>query len=229
MIDRYALDCDWTELVDHFKIGGSNYATPPKYNIAPSQKVPIIIADDEGKRRIGPAEWGLLPRAWGTTEASYRQANVRGEGLKTNAANAKLLQRKRCIIPASGYYQKRSNDKQIFHVKLEGRKTYGIAGIFESFKLESGERLTTFAMIVTEASPTVRHLGQMMPAILAPVDERFWLDRKETDIENLLTVIQPYGHDDLISYPVKDLILNVANDSPECLQPVERELSQEES
>lgn len=220
MIDRYALACDWTSIIDYFKIPEYNYAVPPQYNIPPGKKVPAVIADNKGTRRIGGMVWGVVPQAWGIPDSNFRPADVRAEGIATNTTFRNLLRKKRCIIPATGFYYMRSNDKQLFHIKLTRREVFGMAGIYDSFLLESGERLTTMAVIVTPSSFRMKTIGKMMPAILKRVDEHFWLDRSETDVENLLTVLQPYENDDLYAYPVQNLIQNVANNSPECIQSI---------
>ncbi|MDQ0188249.1 SOS response-associated peptidase [Alicyclobacillus cycloheptanicus] len=220
MCGRFTLTEDWSSILRYYGITDSNYAVPPRYNIAPSQRLTAVISDGT-KRRIGPLTWGLVPKVWSHRDPHHRPINVRVEGITVNMAFRKLLERKRCLIPADGYYEWHRNTKQPYRIRLRSRNIFSFAGIWDTYETETGERVSTCAFVTCEPNMKMKVIHDRMPVILRDFQhERFWLDRHVTDVNQLLTVLKPYPDDDMYAYPVSKAVGNARNDNAELIREV---------
>lgn len=223
MCGRFAITESWTEILKYYGIVESNYAFPSKYNIAPSTLIPGIITGTKGERRVGPFRWGLEPRAWNS--AGPKPINARSEGLRQNRVFRNLVERRRALIPATGYFEWRKNDKQPFYIRVKSRPIFSFAGFYDTWVNDNGEKVNTCTIITVAPGSNIRlkSIHNRMPAILrGHQDERFWLDRSVTNIDDLLPIIEPFPEDDMIWFPVSKIVGNVINDSPECVQRIDR-------
>ncbi|MFD1674105.1 SOS response-associated peptidase [Alicyclobacillus fodiniaquatilis] len=219
MCGRFAFASDMTELLQYYGLTESSYEMPTRYNIAPSQSVAAVIADDNNQLRVGPLKWGLMPRVWGA-DTKTKPINARAEGLPTNRTFKPLLTRKRCLIPSTGYYEWRPSDKQPFYIHVESQPIFSFAGIYDTLESENGEKVSTFAIITCPPNDRTEKIHNRMPVILPREQVMTWLDRGLTDVELLTDMLRPYPSDDTEFYAVSKLVGNVRNDSSKCVQPI---------
>jgi len=191
---------------------------PPRFNIAPTQEAPIVIRTEEGSDRLELFRWGLVP-TWADENTGFRMINARSETVHRKPAYRDAFRRRRCLVPADGFYEwkKTGNRKQPYYFYLRDRTTFAFAGIWECKPVESGT-LNTYSILTCEANPLVAEVHPRMPVILPRTEWEVWLNRS-TGEERALTVLKPYDPDEMQSHPVGLAVNRPANDSPECIRP----------
>lgn len=189
----------------------------PRFNIAPSQEIPIIVLED-GHRVARLASWGFLP-GWARDPNGRRPINARSETAATNGMFRGAFRARRCLVPATGWFewQKTERGKIPYLIRpVEGPAAF--AGLWERWG-EGDDGILTCAILTTDAAPEVRHIHDRMPVVLgADVWDR-WLGGTVEDAERILG---PYTGG-LEWYAVSRAVNSPANDSPVCVQPVDRE------
>ena len=194
-------------------------ALSPRYNIAPMQPVPVIRQTSTGERKLVEMRWGLVPR-WAKDPAiGAKMINARGEGIAEKPAFRWAFERRRCLLPADGFYDWKAvnGGKQPFHIANIDGRPLGIAGLYERWLSSDGGVLDTCTVITTEANALLRDVYDRMPVIIAPQDYARWLDRSRTDVVDL---IAPYRADALRLIPVSTSVNSAKNDDPSLLEPV---------
>jgi len=231
MCGRYTLTADLKKVADRFgaPMPTEDWATclPPKYNIAPTQAV--IVVGDDGKRYLKPMQWGLIPSWAKDASIGNRMINARVETLAEKPAFRAALKKRRCIIPADGFYEWPTiaklrqhprpsglltmafpmtadkiagKMKQPVRIVLKSREPFGFAGLWEHWKSPDGEEILSCTIITTEANELLKALHERMPVILTRDDEAAWLDPKTQDPEKLLPLLKQYPAEELEFYPV---------------------------
>src|SRR3954451_9770204 len=193
---------------------------PPRYNVAPTQPVPIVRVT-EGKRQFALVRWGLIP-AWVKDPRAFSLViNARGESVLDKPAFKNAMKYRRCLFPADGFYEweRKGEKKQPYFVRRKGDGPLAFAGLWESWMGPNGEEQETAAIITTDASPSITHIHDRMPVILAPAAFDFWLDPK-VDAEMAMAVIQPAQDAQLEFFEVSSAVNRTTNDSAELLEPL---------
>lgn len=220
MCGRYYLVGTGPELRAEFELDSFGIDWEPRYNIAPQQLVPMII-EHRGKRSIGLVRWGLVP-AWAPDESTgMKTINARAETIATKPAYREAFRHRRCIVPASGFYEWRSDPvrgKVPMAVHPANGEPIAFAGLWEKWRAPDGQTLTTCTIVTTEAAPEIRHIHDRMPVILDRAAQRLWLD-PDTDPDTLQSLLQPPTDARLAAYAVSRLVNAVANDTEDCLLP----------
>jgi len=193
MCGRFTLATDLTTLKGIFHLHNNVFDYIPRYNIAPSQ---IILAVTGGlnNRRVHKMRWGLIPRWSRETKTSYKMFNARAETIDKKPAFRDSFQRRRCLIPADGFYEWKSigGRKQPFRVTIPGKPVFAFAGIWDSWVAPSGERIDSCCIITTTASEKFMSIHERMPVILDHEREhRDWLDSGSEMI--LKSLLRPYN------------------------------------
>jgi putative SOS response-associated peptidase YedK len=193
----------------------------PRFNIAPSQSV-AVITNDHGTRGVKQMQWGLVP-AWAKDPAIGNQMiNARAETLTDRASFKDLVDRRRCVIPASGFYEWRKDRKQRmpmwFHLK--SKEPFAFAGLWDRWRKPDGNNLETFTIITTGTNDLVRPIHDRMPVILQREDEEQWLDSAGTSFNRASSVLKPYPAEQMNAYDVSLAVNKPEFDGPECIQPV---------
>jgi putative SOS response-associated peptidase YedK len=200
----------------------------PTYNAAPSHLLPVMPLNSLKAEFFS---WGLLP-SWAKDVKMHRPINARVESLTTNGMFRNLLSRKRCLVPADGFYEwqvqapetdlfghpdpsKGKPKKQPYRITLKDEDLFSFAGLFDEWVDKStGEEIKTFTIITTEANELVKPIHDRMPVILTLEAEELWLDEKEKEVVDLL---KPYEADLMKAYPISSLINSPTNNTPEVL------------
>lgn len=193
-----------------------------RYNIAPTQKV-SVIADfgrgPEGRLLV----WGLIP-SWSTDGKGF--INARAEALEQRPSFSESFQRRRCLIPADGFFEwKRSGKaKRPFYFQSRTGSVLTFAGIWDTWR-NDGQVITSCAIITTQANDLVGELHNRMPAILSPELHDAWLNPKTARI-NLLRMLTPFPSSLMKTYPVSSNVNSTENDTVDLLDRVDSEAGQ---
>lgn len=217
MCGRYTLKTPAKELAE--RLGAEATEISPSYNVAPSQEVAAILRED-GVKKLEMLRWGLVP-SWAKDPAiGNRMINARSETAHEKPSFRGAFKRRRCLIPADGFYEwrKEAGGKQPFHIRLEDGEPFAFAGLWESWDGGEGE-VRTCAILTTEANGTMRPIHARMPVIL-PSDLRdAWLD-PEAEKHELISMLEPYTGE-MEAYPVSRFVNRPTNNDPRCIEPVE--------
>ena len=223
MCGRFASKATKEQIEREFKAVGKNPAVfEPRYNIAPSQAIGAVLAPG-GERILSDLKWGLVP-SWAKDPAiGNRMINARAETLAEKPSFRDAFKKRRCIVPASGFYEwdkkgKGAGAKQPFYFYLKEREVFGFAGLYEEWlDRETGEVLETCTIITTEANEVLEPVHDRMPVILKAKDYEQWLDANETDTERLVNLLVPFSAEEMASHPVSRAVNSPSADSPELI------------
>ena len=217
MCGRYTLT-DRSSLATRFGLFGlGEPADDPRFNVAPSQQVPVVVGTPEG-RVLRLMRWGFQP-AWMPKPKRPPPINARGETLLARPLFRGAVARGRCLIPADGFYEwaavPDSKKKRPMYLRLADGELFGFAGLH----VEGPEAHETCAIITTAANEVVAPIHRRMPVILDPEDEGLWLDPAVTDAAAVLACLHSLANGRLEIYPVGPLVSSVRNEGPELIQP----------
>lgn len=220
MCGRFALATSPKELEKYFGLPGFEMVRP-RYNIAPSQPVITVRINHHGEKETTHLQWGLIPSWNKNLEKAKPLINARGETIHEKPSFRSAFKRRRCIVPASGFYEWEviSGGKQPYYFHLKESETMAIAGIWEYYSDSTGTELETLALITTSANQLLAGMHDRMPVILSPEDFDDWLEAPEEDALNMRGLIRPYPAERMRGYPVDKTVNNPVNDSEECIRP----------
>ncbi len=194
---------------------------PPRYNIAPTQPIAIVRMEN-GARRFALVRWGLVP-SWVKDPRTFGLLiNARSESADTNGAFKGALTYRRCLVPASGFYEWRKDPadpgkkRQPFYVRPRRGGVLALAGLWESWLGADGSEIDTGCILTTAANDTVAPVHDRMPVIVAPGDFDRWL----TSSDPVRDLMAPAPGDLLEASRISDRVNSVANDGPRLLEPV---------
>lgn len=219
MCGRYTIMVTIEELMLRFMLDRPLSRYEPRYNVAPGQMIMAIIHDGE-RRRAGELQWGLIPN-WAKDGGKSRFMNARAESLTERAAFRLPFERKRCIVPADGYYEWRKMEdgsKRPMRIALKSGGLFGMAGLYDTWTAPDGSKISTCAIITTEPNELLAAIHDRMPAILRPEDEARWLSRDERDTAALAALLGTYPAELMHAYPVHPMVGNVRNDVAACVE-----------
>lgn len=197
---------------------------PPRYNIAPTQPVAIVRRSPgkPGSREFALVRWGLIP-SWAKEVSSKPLINARSETVITKPTFRGPFRRRRCLVPADGYYEWwRGGDgrpQPYLFTPSEGG-VFAMAAVWEDWLGPDGSELESMAILTREASPDLAHIHHRMPCIIRPADFDAWLDGRETEPEAALDLALGPNAGAFTPTPVSTAVNRVANDGPELQEPV---------
>jgi putative SOS response-associated peptidase YedK len=206
-----------------------NSLTDGRFNIAPTQTVPVVTA--HGEPRVEFFKWGLVP-SWskeGTCDA--KMINARVEGVAEKPAFRAAFRKRRCLVPASGFYEwKKGPDgktKTPKYIRMKDGKPFAFAGLWEVWHDRAAPRdtppLVTCTIITGQPNELVRDIHDRMPVILQPKHYRQWLETPEEQAESLLRLLAPYPPDLMEAYTVSREVNSPKNDAPRLIEPAAEE------
>ncbi len=222
MCGRFTSKANPEEIKKEFKVGKLNPTLfEPRYNIAPTKIIPAVL-ETEGERIVNALRWGLIPSWAKDGKIGSKMINARAETLAEKPSFRNAFRSRRCIIPASGFYEwakKGTGAKQPFYFYLKDKEVFGFAGLWEEWlDKESGELVETCTIITTEANEILEPVHDRMPVILKPAEYDLWLDEKEKDTERLQKLLVPYPSNEMGSHAVSKAVNSPAYDSPELIE-----------
>jgi putative SOS response-associated peptidase YedK len=192
---------------------------PPRYNIAPTQPIAIVRLS-EGERHFALVRWGLIPSWVKDPKSVSLMFNARGETAAEKPAYKAAMKRRRCLVPADGFYEwKRDGDRKRPHwIRRRDSKPLAFAGLWETWTGPNGEELETAAIVTTAANDTLKPLHDRMPVVVPPDAFGLWLD-PNADLKIAAALMTPAPNDLLEAYEVSSAVNRVANDEPALLTP----------
>lgn len=195
---------------------------PPRFNVAPTQEIPILRVGRDGERELVMARWGLVP-FWSKELPKKPFINARCETVSTAPMFREAFARRRALIPATGFFewQKRASGRQPYRFRRKDLDPFAFAGLWEFCRI--GETaIVSAAIIVGAPNPLVEPVHDRMPVILDPDDYDRWLDR-ETPVEKLKRMLKPCPAEIMEAYAVNRAVNSPHNDGEECVEPMDGE------
>jgi putative SOS response-associated peptidase YedK len=196
----------------------------PRYNIAPTQQVPVVGLEPDGRRALKMLRWGLIPRWSKAMPNSAPLINARSEGIAGSKMFGDAFMRRRCLVPADGFYEwhkdKTLKDRRPWRIVDPDRPAFAFAGVWEAWRNPAGEIVRSFAIVTTNANAKLAHIHDRMPVMLKTEDEDAWLDPSNAE-PKLLPLLAPYDPDKTALCRVDVRVNSVKNDDPDCLVRVD--------
>jgi len=191
------------------------------YNIAPTSSVPVIRQSPEGDRVADLLKWGLIPHWAKDQTIGAKLNNARSETVAEKPSFRDAFKRRRCIVPASGFYEWKvmSAWKQPYYITLKSGEPLAMAGLWESWHGETGELVRTFCILTTAANSLMEQIHDRMPVLLHPDDFACWLDPAVAGTE-LLPVMHPYPADLMDAWAVSNAVSRANNEGKGLIEPV---------
>ena len=218
MCGRYSLVASIAELGDRFGFDGADAAYSPSYNVAPTQGVLTVVAENEARRAVR-MRWGLIP-SW-AREASIgsRMINARAETVAEKPSYRTALRRRRCLVLADGFYEWRrtSAGKHPMRITMASGEPFAFAGLWDTWRDPHDETVISCTIITTVANDLLRPIHHRIPVILQRDQEDLWLDVGVNDPGALSSVLAPFKADALEAYEVSSLVNSAANNQPELI------------
>jgi len=196
----------------------------PRYNIAPSQPVAAArVSPEGGNRELAHIRWGLLPSWAKDPSASAPMINARAETVSEKPSFRSAFRRRRCLVPADGFYEWRRTPgrKQPYYIRFRDGRPFSIASLWERWEGPDGSVLESCALITTAANDAVSPIHDRMPVILAPKDYDLWLDPAVEAKEALLPLMCPFPSEEMAAFPVRIQVNNPKVDTPACIEPLQ--------
>jgi putative SOS response-associated peptidase YedK len=223
MCGRYTL-IKLSQFLEHFPWIGSPAITPePRFNIAPAQPV-AVITNETPKPRLDYVRWGLVP-GWAkdaSISTGSKMINARSETLTSKPTFSRLLRRRRCLIPADGFYEwKRWPDgkgKTPYRFVLKSGNPFAFAGLWDHWQSPDGSELLTCTIITTSANSLVAPVHDRMPVILKDEFVQAWSAYAEKPAEEFLPMLQPYPAELMRAYPVSSQVNSPRKDGPQMIE-----------
>lgn len=234
MCGRYVVAYDPDTLVSGFSLTRVQ-PFPKRWNVAPQAMVPVVYETRDGERVGELMRWGLVPH-WAKDESiGSKLNNARIEGMAEKPSFRQAVRRRRCLLPASGYYewqpiappegQKSAKPiKQPWYISPKAAPFFALAGLFEAWRApgsdESAPWLLTCCVITTNASPLVAHIHDRMPVMVAPEHWAAWLARANQDPATMPPLMQGLPDSAVQAWPVSRAVSRSSNEGEELIAPL---------
>lgn len=198
---------------------GSQTEYTPHYNVAPTQSIWAARLSTEGQRELVTLRWGLVPHWSKGIDNRYSMINARAETVHEKPAYRDAFKRRRCLIPANGFYEwQQADGKQPYYIKRTDDEPFAFAGIWEHWEGEGGEVIESCSIIVTEANDLLAKIHDRMPVILPKKAFGKWLDPDQSH-PNQRNLLKPFPSVFMTMYPVSRTVNTPKNDKPDLIQP----------
>jgi len=219
MCGRYTLSSG-ESLYKRFKIDQISGRIKPNYNIAPGMMMPVVIR--QSPNQIMMMKWGLIPSWAKDIRIGYKLINARVETLRQKPAFRSSLYTKRCFVPASGFYEweHKERSKIPYYIKLKSEELFAFAGLYDVWKDAEGKEIRSYTIITCDSNKLVAKIHDRMPVILRKDHEAMWLKEGETDIDRLLSLLNPYPEKEMEAYVVSSLVNSPKNNNKSLIEAV---------
>ena len=194
----------------------------PRYNIAPTEQVLLVRADESGQLTLATARWGLVP-AWSKgPDSRYSMFNARLEGIASKPAFRGPIRNRRCAIAADGWYEWQTTDdgKQPYLLHTANHAPLLLAGVWDRWRGADDGPVESCAILTTAAVGTPGDVHSRMPVVLSEATTGAWLDPALTDAERALAFLHPAAEAVTIeATAVSRYVNNARNEGPRCVEP----------
>ena len=221
MCGRYTLTADAESIQLAFKLDSVDGWLEPRYNIAPSQQVPVISNRDP--KSLSFMKWGLVPSWAKDPKIGNRMINARSETAAEKPSFRTAFKQRRCLIPADGYYEwaKQGKKKTPMYIQHAKREVFAFAGLWESWRQPDGNWLNTCAILTTVANEKIRPIHHRMTVIVEPADYALWLEPRELTADEWLPLVAGPKPEALDFYEISTQVNSPANDNPMLIMPAD--------
>ena len=222
MCGRFSATFSFREIKLRWNLQG-DLSFEPRYNIAPSQSVPVIVrTEDRNEAKL--MKWGLVPSWAPDPSIGNRMINARAETLLEKPSFRNLVSQRRCLIPADGFYEWRreGNRKVPVWIHLKKKEPFAFAGLWDAWRnVEFGDVLNTFTIITTDPNTLLRPIHNRMPVIYDEAMGRHWLEHSFGSWSmGLAAALRPWPAEYMEAHDVSPLVNSPENDSPDCIKPL---------
>lgn len=228
MCGRFTLTSPASKLVEFFATLEPEFQLEPRYNIAPTQMTPAIV-EQGGARLMRLMRWGLVPSWAKHLSEGARMINARAETIDSKPAFRKAFRKRRCLIPADGFFEwkKVGKDKQPYLIGMSNEEPFAFAGLWERWHDPESENIVeSYSVVTTAPNQLMVGIHDRMPAILPAEACHRWLNDATPDSERL-DLLSPYPAGDMRAFPVHRSVGNVRNDTPLCISRIETRTQKE--
>lgn len=191
----------------------------PRFNIAPTQTVPVVVR--ESPNHVVMMRWGLIPFWAKDPRIGSKLINARAEGITTKPAFRASVKRRRCLVPATGFYEWRKTDsgKVPHYVHMKDDSFFAFAGLYDHWRGTAGSEVLSFTIITTTSNAMMKKIHNRMPVILRQEDESIWLSHEPLPEPVLGRLLQPYPSRPMAAHPVSKEVNNPENESEDLVAP----------
>jgi len=199
---------------------------PARYNIAPTQPIPVVHLDRDGARRFALMRWGLLPAFVKDPKTFPTLINARSEEVLTKPSFRNAMRFRRCLVPADGFYEWTGpkGKRRPFLLHPRSPRLIAFAGIYERWRDPQGGEIDTVAILTCPANRTVAALHDRMPVVLEPEQYAAWLDVNGTKAEQAIALLAPAADDLFDMTEMHPKINDSRKDEPGILEPLQPSL-----
>jgi putative SOS response-associated peptidase YedK len=192
----------------------------PRYNIGPGQDIGALVRRDDGQVKGTMLRWGYVPYWDASERPKVAPINARSESAFENGMFKQSIQRRRCLVPADGFYEWRRLEggtiKLPFDIHLKGERPFLMAGIYEA---ATQLRPATCLVFTTRPNELMTPIHDRMPVILDPDNAAAWLERGAMPKERFVELMEPHAAADMEAIPISTLVNSIKNEGPEVLTP----------
>ena len=224
MCGRYRLSRRKQIIEEYFDTSPWDDDWNPRYNIAPTQPVPVIRQHPKDPvRQISSMRWGLIPHWAKDASGAASTINARSETAAEKPAFRDPMKFRRCLIPADGFYEwaRKGTSKLPYCFEVNDGELFAFAGLWDGWKSADGQWIKTCSILTTTPNAVTSAVHDRMPVILRADDYDVWLDSGMQDVAAISDLLKPYDARFMRCYPVSTRLNHVANDDAECSRPVE--------
>ena len=221
MCGRYTLTVDASVLAELFELDPPT-ELEPRYNIAPTQQVPIVRRGRDVEREWAEVRWGLVPFWAKDTKIGNRLINARAESAADKPSFRSAFKHRRCLVPADGFFEWATTDggKQPYHIRFGDRRPFAFAGLWERWSPDDGPTVESCTILTTRPNELVARLHDRMPVILPAARFDDWLDEGPIGPDAAEAMLVPHPADGMEAVPVSTRVNSPTNDGPECVKPI---------
>lgn len=223
MCGRFTLVARLDDIAAEFGVSDVSVSQGARYNVAPTQDV-LVLLDENGERQLAQFRWGLVPHWAKQIDTRYSMINARAETLKEKPAYRRPFASQRCLVLADGFYewQKTDDGKVPMYIRLKSRRPFGLAGLWDVWQPpEGGAPLRSCTIVTTTPNELLAPIHNRMPVMLPPHAIDTWLGSNGVTPDELQALLKPYAAGELEAYAVSRYVNNPANESPQCIEPVQ--------
>lgn len=218
MCGRFAQRSDPKRLAKEFKVAEVPQVEA-RYNIAPTQEI-LAVRELADGREMAFFKWGLVPSWAKDLSVGARLINARSETVEEKPSFREAFKKRRCIIPADGFYewQRTGGRKQPFFFRMRDEHPFGFAGLWERWEGKDGQAINSCTILTTGANEVLRPVHDRMPVILHADEYEMWLDTDVRKLDLIKEMLRPYPAEELTSYPVSTAINSPRSQGAELIE-----------
>jgi putative SOS response-associated peptidase YedK len=224
MCGRFTLRASTNVLAEQFA-AIADIVFEPRFNVAPTQPIAAVRIRPNGRppqRELTPLRWGLIPSWAKDVGIGSRMINARSETVSEKPAFRAAFRRRRCLIPADGFFewQGQGKAKQPHFVQMVDERPFAMAGLWETWEGPDNSLLESCTILTTEPNDLMQPIHDRMPVILPSGAYEEWLNSEQPNPESLKRLLVPFDANKMRAHPVSTYVNRPANEGPECVAPI---------